>query len=71
LIGKDSRAKNMMMACFDANPEMNVGHWFPIFYDVDTILGLDNVGKLRYRYDEEDYDYGIFNTNADYFDSDG
>ena len=71
LIGKDSRAKNMMMVCYDANPENNTGHWFPIFYDVDTILGLDNVGKLRYRYDEEDYNYGIYNTNADYYDLDG
>lgn len=71
LIAKDSRAKNMMLCCFDANPELNIGHWFPIFYDIDTILGIDNIGKLRYRYDDEDYDLGVFNTNADYFDSDG
>lgn len=71
LVAKDSRAKNMMMCCFDANPERNCGHWYPIFYDMDTILGVDNVGKLRYRYDDEDYDYGVMNTNADYYDDDG
>lgn len=51
----DSRAKNMMMATWDDQ------HWYPIFYDMDTMLGLNNYGYNKYNYDVEDTTGGIYN----------
>lgn len=65
----DSRAKNMMLCSFDQDMDAGTGHWFPIFYDMDTQLGIDNEGKIRFLYDDEDYEFGKFNTLADYYDS--
>lgn len=48
LLMMDSRAKNMMMASWD----MKI--WYPIFYDMDTILGLNNTGFNKFSYDTED-----------------
>lgn len=48
LLMMDSRAKNMMMASWD----MKI--WYPIFYDMDTILGLNNTGINKFSYDTED-----------------
>ena len=62
----DSRAKNMMMVSYDADNETGTGHWYPIFYDMDTAMGVNNTGKLVYRYDEKDTDFGVYNTTADY-----
>lgn len=62
----DSRAKNMMMACFDADPENNTGHWMPIFYDMDTMLGVDNSGNLRFPYSQEDNQLDTFNAAGTY-----
>lgn len=71
LIMMDSRAKNMMLCSFDANNDAGTGMWFPIFYDMDTACGLDNTGKLIYRYDEEDYFRGVYNASAGYIAEDG
>ena len=62
----DSRAKNMMLCSFDQDMDAGTGHWFPIFYDMDTQLGIDNEGKIRFLYDDEDYEFGKFNTLANY-----
>lgn len=62
----DSRGKNMMLACFDADPENNIGHWLPIFYDMDTMLGVDNSGNLRFEYSQEDTDKNTFNLATTY-----
>ena len=62
----DSRAKNMMLCSFDQDMDAGTGHWFPIFYDMDTQLGVDNEGKIRFLYDDEDYEFGKFNTLANY-----
>ena len=62
----DSRAKNMMVVSYDANNETGEGHWYPIFYDMDTQLGVNNTGKLVYRYDVKDTTFGVYNTTADY-----
>lgn len=51
----DSRAKNMMMATWDDQ------HWYPIFYDMDTMLGLNNYGYNKYNYDVEDTKSDIYN----------
>lgn len=46
----DSRAKNMFLTTFDGE------HWFPIPYDFDTAIGINNEGKLVFDYDLEDTD---------------
>ena len=35
--------------------------WYPIFYDMDTMLGLDNTGKYRFEYYDTDLDPTIYN----------
>jgi hypothetical protein len=51
----DSRAKNMMIATWDDKI------WYPIFYDMDTMLGLNNYGYNKYYYDVEDKDPNVYN----------
>ena len=46
----DSRAKNMFLTTFDGV------HWFPIPYDFDTAIGINNEGDLVFEYDLEDQD---------------
>ena len=46
----DSRAKNMFLTTFDGE------HWFPIPYDFDTAIGINNEGDLVFEYDIEDTD---------------
>ena len=48
LLMMDSRAKNMMMASWDQQI------WYPIFYDMDTMLGVNNTGFNKFTYDTED-----------------
>lgn len=68
----DSRVKNMMIATWgkehrsyvdvDGNTQ-NVYHWiwYPIFYDMDTMLGLNNQGKPAWKYDDDDSNPLAFN----------
>lgn len=35
--------------------------FYPIFYDMDTMLGLDNTGKYRFNYYDEDTNESLFN----------
>jgi hypothetical protein len=35
--------------------------FYPIFYDMDTMMGLDNTGVYRFNYYDEDTDSSIFN----------
>lgn len=48
----DQRAKNQMMASW-GNEGAGDFKWYFIFYDNDTILGLNNSGLIRYDYDLE------------------
>lgn len=48
----DQRAKNQMMASW-GNEGTGDFKWYFIFYDNDTILGLNNSGLIRYDYDLE------------------
>jgi hypothetical protein len=41
----DSRGKNMMLASWGPEAEGGEYIWYPIFYDVDTQLGLNNSGE--------------------------
>lgn len=46
----DNRAKNLFLTTFDGS------HWFPIPYDMDTAIGINNEGALVFEYDLEDTD---------------
>ena len=46
----DSRAKNLFLATWDKTI------FYPVFYDMDTLLGLNNEGVLEFDYDVEDED---------------
>ena len=48
LLMMDSRAKNMMLATWDQQI------WYPIFYDMDTMLGVNNTGFNKFSFDTED-----------------
>lgn len=72
LLMADSRVKNMMIAtwgkeeCEWIDLEGNVVKdynwiWYPIFYDMDTMLGLDNTGAPNKFYYEEDTKQSLFN----------
>lgn len=54
----DNRAKNVFLTTFDGE------HWFPIPYDFDTAMGINNEGALVFSYDCEDTDH---QNNADIF----
>lgn len=48
----------------DTSKEKEVKHcykWYPIFYDMDTMLGLDNTGVNRFNYYDEDDDPSTYN----------
>lgn len=64
LLMVDSRVKNMMLATW--GPEEQDGNYifYPIFYDMDTMLGLDNAGKERFTYYDEDTNSNIYNGDC-------
>lgn len=69
LLMVDSRVKNMMIATW--GPEkLDDGSYtenyifYPIFYDMDTMLGLDNAGKERFTYYDEDTNSNIYNGDC-------
>ena len=72
LLMADSRVKNMMIATWGRKPgsyttldgstkETYNFIWYPIFYDMDTMLGLDNTGRARFNYYDEDTSPDLFN----------
>ncbi len=58
----DSRGKNMMIASWGPREEGGDYIWYPIFYDVDTQLGLNNVGAKLWDYDENNTENGTYST---------
>ena len=46
----DSRAKNMFLNLYDD------GLWYPVFYDMDTAIGLNNEGVNDFNFDIETHD---------------
>ena len=48
LLMMDSRAKNMMIATWDQKK------WYPIFYDMDSMLGINNTGFNKFSFQTED-----------------
>ena len=63
LLCYDSRGKNMMLASWGptANSDGNFV-WFPIFYDIDTQLGLNNIGAVLWDYNADATIDGDFST---------
>jgi len=59
----DSRGKNMMLASWGPVEEGGEYIWFPIFYDLDTQLGLNNSGIPTYNYDTDATESNAFSTS--------
>lgn len=53
LLQYDSRGKNMMISSWGPMEEGGDYIWFPIFYDVDTQLGVNNSGIPSWEYNVE------------------
>lgn len=60
----DSRGKNCMMASWGPLKEGGDYIWYPIFYDIDTQLGINNTGIPSFTYDIDATEDGHFSTNA-------
>ena len=53
LLCYDSRQKNMMLATYGPKKINGYHIWYPIFYDVDTQLGVNNSGQIYWDYDTD------------------
>jgi len=62
LLCYDSRGKNVMIATWGPHEEGGDYIWYPIFYDIDTQLGLNNVGAKLWDYNEDCTENGTFST---------
>jgi hypothetical protein len=62
LICYDSRGKNLMMATWGPKEKDGFDIWYPIFYDIDTQLGVNNSGVPYWDYYEEPSANGTFST---------
>lgn len=58
----DSRGKNMMLASYGPQEVGGDYIWYPIFYDIDTQLGLNNSGSYLWDYDADVTIDKIFST---------
>lgn len=59
----DSRGKNMMLATWGPQKEGGNYIWYPIFYDMDTQLGINNSGVPTWDYDAEPTTNDQFSTS--------
>ena len=59
----DSRGKNCMMASWGPYSEGGDYVWYPIFYDADTQLGINNTGIPSFDYSENATVDGTFSTS--------
>lgn len=59
----DSRGKNMMLATWGPQKENGNYIWYPIFYDMDTQLGINNSGVPTWDYDAEPTTNEQFSTS--------
>lgn len=62
IVAYDSRGKNMMLASWGPQAEGGEYIWYPIFYDVDTQLGINNSGVPLWDYDVNPSDNQVFST---------
>ena len=63
----DSRGKNMMLGSWGPIKEGGEYIWFPLFYDVDTQLGINNSGYPTMNYNVEPTPEGKYSTNNSLF----
>ena len=60
----DSRGKNLMLATWGPQKEGGNYIWYPIFYDIDTQLGINNSGVPTWDYYVEPTRDGVFSTSG-------
>lgn len=59
----DSRGKNAMFASWGPQKEGGQYIWYPIFYDIDTQLGINNTGIPSFEYYVNASEDGCYSTN--------
>ena len=59
----DSRGKNCMMASWGPQVEGGEYIWYPIFYDIDTQLGINNTGIPSFEYNVDATEANNFSTS--------
>ena len=59
----DSRGKNCMMASWGPHVEGGDYIWYPIFYDIDTQLGINNTGIPSFEYSVDATEAGNYSTS--------
>ena len=64
LIQYDSRGKNMMIGTWGPQEVGGEYIWYPLFYDIDTQLGVNNSGVPSWEYYDEPTKQGDFSTSG-------
>lgn len=59
----DSRGKNCMMASWGPQEKDGDYIWYPIFYDIDTQLGVNNTGIPSFEYNVDATEAGNYSTS--------
>jgi len=59
----DSRGKNCMMASWGPHEAGGEYIWYPIFYDIDTQLGINNTGIPSFEFNVDATEAGNFSTS--------
>ena len=59
----DSRGKNCMMATWGPHEAGGEYIWYPIFYDIDTQLGINNTGIPSFEFNVDATEAGNFSTS--------
>lgn len=59
----DSRGKNCMMASWGPQAEGGEYIWYPIFYDIDTQLGINNTGIPSFEYNVDATEANNYSTS--------
>ena len=59
----DSRGKNAMFASWGPQKQGGDYIWYPIFYDIDTQLGINNTGIPSFEYNVDATENGNFSTS--------
>lgn len=59
----DSRGKNAMFASWGPHEEGGDYIWYPVFYDIDTQLGINNTGIPSFEYYVDATEDGCYSTN--------
>lgn len=59
----DSRGKNCMMASWGPHKAGGNYIWYPIFYDIDTQLGINNTGIPSFEYNVDATEDGNYSTS--------